>query len=236
MSQYDFEIQERPEYSILLLRMKAGQTVFAEPGAMAWMSPKIAMKTGFQGGFKRTIGRAFGGESLLLNTFSANDAGELALVAGQPGDTIHYPLDGIDLMLQRGAFLAKGEGVEVTGSWQGARGFFGGEGLVMLKASGRGDLFFQSYGGILEIDVKDEYYVDSGYIAAFESTLQYQVTTMPGLSTGRKIKTFLFGGEMLVTRFTGQGKLWIQSRSVGPYLDWVQQFRPVQNSSSGGGD
>jgi uncharacterized protein (TIGR00266 family) len=232
MSALEFEIQERPEYSILLLNMQAGQKVYAEPGSMAWMSPKIEMKTGLSGGFKRTLGRAFGGESLLLNTYNANGAGELALVAGQPGDTIHYKMDGIDLMLSRGAFLARGEGVDVTGSWQGARGFFGGEGLVMLKAMGRGDLFFQSYGGILEIDVRDEYFVDSGYIAAFESTLDYRVTTMPGLSTGRKIKTFLFGGEMLVTRFSGQGKLWIQSRSVTPYLDWIQQFRPVERSSS----
>ncbi len=235
----EFDIQERPEYSILVLKLQAGQKAFAEPGAMAWMSPSIALKTGFSGGFKRTIGRAFGGESLLLNTFSANGAGELALVAGQPGDTFHYPMsgDGLDLMLQRGAYLASSEGVTVTGSWQGARGFFGGEGLVMLRASGRGDLFFQSYGAILEIDVLDEYFVDSGYIAAFESSLQYQVTTMPGLSTGRKIKSFLFGGEALVTRFSGRGKLWIQTRSVGPYLSWIQQFRPVQRSNSSfGGD
>lgn len=228
----DFEIIERPEYSLLSLKLQQGQVAFAEPGAMAWMAPAIEMKTGFKGGFKKTLGRAFGGESLLVNTFTASKGpGELALAAGQSGDTIHYRLDGLDLMLSRGAYLANGEGVTLTGSWQGARGFFGGNGLVMLKASGHGDLFFQCYGGILEVDVRDEYYIDSGYIAAFESTLQYQVTSIPSLTTGRNLKSFFLGGEGLVTRFTGQGKVWIQSRSVTPYLSWVQAFRRVQRSS-----
>ncbi len=234
----NYEILERPEYSILVMKLAAGEKAYAEPGAMAWMSPSIEMKTGFAGGFKKTLGRAFGGESVLVNTFAARSDSELAIAAGQPGDTVCYPLDGgLDLYLQRGAYLANGDGVTVTGSWQGARGFFGGNGLVMLKASGRGNLFFQTYGAVLEIDVRDEYLVDSGYIAAFESSLEYRVTTMPGLTTGGRVKTFLFGGEALVTRFMGRGKLWVQTRSVRPWLSWVQQFRPVQrSSSSGGGD
>ena len=71
------------------------------------------------------------------------------------------------------------DGVEVTGKWQGAKGFFGGEGLVLLKASGEGDIFFNSYGAILSVDVTDEYIVDTGYIVAFEDTLNYNISVPP---------------------------------------------------------
>ena len=85
------------------------------------------------------------------------------------------------------------EGVEVSGSWQGAKGFFSGEGLILLKATGRGDVFFNSYGAILQIDVTDQFIVDTGYIVAFEDTLQYRITVLPGLRMGGKIKSFFFG-------------------------------------------
>ncbi len=110
------------------------------------------------------------------------------------------------------------------------KGFFSGEGLVLLKASGTGDIFFNSYGAILEVDVTDQYYVDTGYVVAFESTLDYRVTTLPGLRAGGAgMKSFFFGGEGLVCQFSGQGKLWIQTRQVPSLLSWVNRFRPVNS-------
>jgi len=127
--------------------------------------------------------------------------------------------------------MAHSEGVEVTGKWQGARGFFSGEGLILLKASGHGDIFFNSYGAIMEIDVKSDFIVDTGYIVAFEDTLEYRVTVLPGLRAGSKIKSFLFGGEGLVCRFSGQGKVWIQTRYVHPFLYWINPFRPKKKKN-----
>ena len=54
--------------------------------------------------------------------------------------------------------------------------------------------------------MKDQYIVDTGYIVAFEDTLQYNVTILPGLRAGGKLKSFFFGGEGLVCRFSGQGQ------------------------------
>jgi uncharacterized protein (TIGR00266 family) len=92
------------------------------------------------------------------------------------------------------------------------RGFFSGEGLILLKCSGIGDIFFNSYGAILELDVEDEVYVDTGFIVAFESTLNYQVTTLPGARPGTNWKSLFLGGEGLVCRFSGRGKVWILSQ------------------------
>ena len=121
------------------------------------------------------------------------------------------------------------DGVEVTGKWQGAKGFFSGEGLVLLKASGDGEIFFNSYGAILSVDVTDEYIVDTGYIVAFEDTLRYNISVLPGLRGGSKLKQLFFGGEGLVCRFSGQGKVWIQTRHVQSFLSWANAFRPAKS-------
>jgi uncharacterized protein (TIGR00266 family) len=172
----------------------------------------------------------FGGESLIVNTFTATSGpGEVVFAPGHLGDTQHYRLTGGSLLLQRGAYMANSEGVEINGKWQGAKGFFSGEGLVLLKASGVGDVFFNSYGAILQIDVTNDYYVDTGYVVAFEDTLQYQVQVVPGLRGGG-FKRLFFSGEGLVCRFSGQGKVWVQTRYSSPYLSWINQFRPTKKN------
>ena len=98
------------------------------------------------------------------------------------------------------------------------KGFFSGESLFLIKASGNGDIWFSSYGAILEIPVNGSYIVDTGYIVAFEDTLNYNVEMLGGLSF-KSLKTSIFGGEGLVCRFSGQGKLWIQTRHLGSLIN-----------------
>lgn len=225
-----FGIEQRPDFSLVNLELAAGQRVFAEPSAMVTMDPAIHLKAGFKGGLLRSVSRMIAGESLVMNTFTAPQGGHLGLAPSTTGDVAHVTLDGAnELYLQRGAFLAHGEGVEVSASWQGAKGFFSGEGMVLLRASGSGDLFFNTYGAMLEVDVRGDYLVDTGYVVAFESTLNYSIGTMPGLNLSSKFKTLLFGGEALVCRFSGHGKLWVQTRAVQPFLRFVWPFRPTKN-------
>ena len=229
-SDVQFELTQQPDFALLNVQLEQGQKIFAEPSAMASMDPTIHLKAGFKGGLGKTLGRALGGESLIINTFTAERGpGEVTFAPCAPGDTVHYRLDMGEVYMQRGAFMCHTDGVDVTGKWGGAKGFFSGKGLILLKASGTGDLFFNSYGALIEMDVRDEFIVDTGYIVAFENTLSYDVTVLPGLKIGGKIKSFFFGGEGLVCRFSGQGKVWVQTRNVNPFLTWVYAFRPVKN-------
>ena len=231
-SDVQFEITQRPDFGLIKVQLEEGQRIYAEPSAMAAMDPSITLKAGLKGGLRKTLGRALGGESLVINTFTADrGSGEVVFAPGAPGDAMHYHLDMNTLMVQRGAFVAHTDGIELTGKWQGAKGFFSGKGLVLLKASGTGDLFFNSYGAILELDVRGEYIVDTGYVVAFENTLSYDVSVLPGLKVGGKLKSFFFGGEGLVARFSGQGKLWVQTRAVNPFLTWVYPFRPAPKNN-----
>jgi len=233
----EHEIVHRPDFSLLKVQLRGGQKVFAEPSAMASMDTGIRMKAGLKGGLFKSLGRAFGGESLIINTFTAEQDGEICFAPGPMGDMHHYRLQGgSNLLIQRGSYVANGEGVEVSGKWQGFKGFFSGEGLVLLRASGEGDVFFNTYGALVEVDVQDGWFVDTGYIVAFEDTLDYRVTVLPGLGIGKKVKSFLFGGEGLVCAFSGQGKVWVQTRAVNPWLSYLWPFRPVKRGNSGIGD
>ena len=212
---------------MLRLTLRNGQQVFAEPSAMVSMDTDIELRAGLKGGLLKSLGRGLGGESVIINTYTSHREGtELVFAPGPMGDMQHYRLEGNRLLIQRGAYVANGEGVEVDGKWGGLKGMFSGEGMVLLQAHGNGDLFFNTYGSIIEVDVSGGYFVDTGYIVAFEDTLDYNVTVLPGLSVGSKVKSFLFGGEGLVCQFKGHGKLWIQSRAINPYLTFVHPFRP----------
>jgi uncharacterized protein (AIM24 family) len=41
-------------------------------------------------------------------------------------------------------------------------------------------------------------------------------------------KSLFFSGEGFVCRFSGKGKVWIQTRGIQALLKWVHPFRPVK--------
>ena len=87
----------------------------------------------------------------------------------------------------------------------------------------------KSYARILEIEVSENYIVDTSYIVAFEDSLNYNVELIGGLSFNNLL-TGVFGGEGLVCRFSGNGRLWIQTRAMNPLLNFLHPFRPVSNN------
>ncbi|KAM3093593.1 TIGR00266 family protein [Phormidesmis sp. 146-35] len=226
-----YDIQHAPAYASLKLKLRPDQTVLVESGALAAMDSCIQMKSKMQGGLMKSLGRMIGGESLFVSEFTAKQrSGDLLVSPGVPGDLKHYALNGNALMVQSSGFVACSPTVTLDTKFQGMKGFFSGESLFLIKASGTGDLWFSSYGAVLEIPVDGSYVVDTGYVAAFEDTLSYQVEMMGGLSF-RGLRTGLFGGEGLVCRFSGKGRLWVQSRHLHQLLNFLQPFRPVKSNN-----
>jgi len=218
-----FKVDGRPDFSFLTVQLPANQTLKVEASAMATMDTNLVMKTKIKGGFSRLLS----GESIFMNEFTAEaGAGEIGIAPATPGDLVHRYLRGDTLYLQNSAFVACTPGVNIETKWQGlTKGFFSGESLFLIRATGEGDLWFNSYGAIIEIDVKDGYVVDTGNIVAFTEGLEYSISKVGGY------KSLFFSGEGFVCRFTGQGKLWIQTRGVGAFTSWAQAYRPVKSSS-----
>lgn len=225
-----YQIQHSPAYASLILDLQPNQTVLVEAGAMAAMDSSLKMTSKMRGGLMKGIGRMLGGESLFINEFNAQrKKGQLYISPGVPGDIQHYYLHNeCGLMVQSSGFVACSPEVELDTKFQGFKGFFSGESLFLLKATGRGDFWFSSYGAIVEIPVAGDYVVDTGYIVAFEDTLNYNVEVIGGLSF-KNLKTGIFGGEGLVCRFSGEGRLWVQSRSLYPFLTFLNPFRPTKS-------
>lgn len=217
-----YKIEGRPDYSFLTVQIPANQTLKVEASAMATMDTHLAMKTKLKGGF----GRFLTGESLFVNDFTAERAaGEIGIAPGTPGDVMHQYLDGQTIYLQNSAYVASTTGVNLETKWQGMmKGFFSGESFFLIRCSGKGDLWFNSYGAIIEIDVEDNYVVDTSNIVGFTEGLEYQITKVGGY------KSLFFSGEGFVCRFTGKGKVWIQTRSAQAFTGWAHYFRPVQSS------
>jgi uncharacterized protein (TIGR00266 family) len=226
-----YRIEHSPAYASLILDIPANQTVMVEASAMAAMDTSLQMKSKMKGGLMKSLGRMLGGESLFINEFTAQGKqGELYISPGVPGDIQHYYVtDECNLMVQSSGFVACSPQVEIDSKFQGFKGFFSGESLFLLKVTGTGDIWFSSYGGIVEIPVAGNYIVDTSYIVAFEDTLNYNVELIGGLGF-KSLKTGIFGGEGLVCRFSGEGRLWIQSRNLVPLINFLNPFRPVKDS------
>ena len=210
------EIRNKPSFANIHLKLGPGDQVIAEADAMASMSSTIDIKTQWSGGFsKAVLRRLLGSESMFVNVFSTESEGELVLTQPFPGDIECIELKGNTLYLQPGAFLACEPGVKLGLGWAGVRMLIAREGLFRLKVSGTGRVWFGAYGGIFQRDIDEEYVVDSGHLVAYEPSINIRI----GMAGG--IFTSFFSGEGLVTKVTGPGRIYMQSRSFGGLAAWA---------------
>lgn len=222
------EILYGTSFALARLTLAPGEQIRAEAGAMVSMDASMKVDTGATGGIFKSLKRSvLGGESLFMNTFTAdNDGSELTLAPSLVGAIEILALQNEDVFVQSGSFLASEMGIDVDTKWGGARSFFGGEGLFLLKCTGSGALIVSSYGAIHKVSLQPgrTYTVDTGHIVAFGSGLQYNV---------RKVgswKSTIFGGEGLVVDFAGAGDLYLQTRSAESFLGWLIPKLPSQRS------
>ena len=212
------EILYSPAYSLARVTLAAGESVRGESGAMVSMTGGVRIETKATGGIMKSLGRSLlGGESFFQNTFHAEAPGEVTFAPELPGDIMHFDLAGHEMIVQAGSYLYSHTDITVESKWGGAKSFFGGEGLFMLKCSGSGTLAICSYGAIHQVAIPagQTYIVDTGHIVAFPSNVTYNVRKVGGM------KSTIFGGEGLVCEFQGPGDVFLQTRSQQAFLSWL---------------
>lgn len=225
-------VEYGPAFAQATLVLQAGESVMSEAGAMVAMSPDLAVQTSASGGaglggMMKSLKRAVGGESFFMNTYTAGDRGGYLTVAPQlPGDVVHRPLGPETVYLTSGNYLASEAAVDVDTSWGGAKTFFSGEGLVLLRITGPGDLLVSAYGAIQEVPLQpgQSHVVDTGHVVGFTEGVGYQVRKFGGW------KSTVLGGEGLVVELTGPGTAWVQTRSPRALLDWLIPKLPKTSS------
>lgn len=221
-----YEIMQPGAFAFLKIQLEAGESIKAESDAMMSMSGHVVVEGKMEGGLLGGLARSFlSGESMFFQKLTAKGApGEAVLAPAIPGDIATCELNGNSLFITSGGFLAAETTVDIETKMQNlGKGFFSGSGLFVVKASGRGRIFFNSFGAIypIEIPAGEEVVVDTGHLVAWDSNMRYTVSKA---SSG--IMNSLTSGEMLVCRFTGPGKVYTQSRNPGSFGSWLHGLLP----------
>jgi uncharacterized protein (TIGR00266 family) len=196
----------------VVLTLGGGDVVRAEAGALMYMTETVEMDAKMEGGLLGGLTRKLlAGESLFITYFRGVAAGAKVAFAGPyPGKIIHIPLTGNQVLCQRDAFLCATGNVSLSIAFTkrlGA-GFFGGEGFILQKMEGTGELFIHSGGTIVpfELGAGERLRVDTGCLVALDASVDYDIARVGG------IKTSLFGGEgLFFASLTGPGRVWLQT-------------------------
>jgi uncharacterized protein (TIGR00266 family) len=223
----DVSIKHQPAFALATVKLSPSETVKVEPGAMVGHSQGVTVETKSEGGLFGGLKRMVGGESFFQNTYTAPaNGGEILLAPSLAGDMMVLNLQGNEYLLQSGGYVASEDGVSFDSKWGGAKGFFGGMSLVLLRVSGQGKVLIASYGALEErvLGQGEVFTIDTGHIVAFEASVGFQVRRVGGWKS-----TFL-SGEGLVVDLTGPGRVLMQTRSEEAFIGWLTPRLPKSSN------
>lgn len=217
---------------VVEIKLNQGESIRCESGAMSWMSDNIKMDTN-AGGIGKIFSRAFMGEKLFQNTYTATSGdGYIALASSFPGNIVAIPIsDGKEIICQKTAFLASCGDIDISVFFQKkiGVGFAGGEGFIMQKISGNGMVFIEIDGSAVEKELAsgEKIVIDTGYLAMMDSTCSVDVTSVKG------IKNVFFGGESFFnTVVTGPGKVVLQTMPARKLADSLIPYLPKPDNNN----
>lgn len=212
---------------VVVCELAAGEAMITESGSMSWMSPNIKMETVSGGGVRKMFGRLVSGDSMFQNKFTAEGTdGMVSFASSFPGEIKALDIcAGRSMIVQKSAFLASEEGVELSMYFQKklGKGIFGGEGFIMQKLSGNGTAFIEIDGSAMEYDLSagQELLVSTGYLAAMEESCTMDVVAVKG------VKNMLLGGEGIFnTVVRGPGKVILQTMPISKIVELLIPFLP----------
>ena len=222
-----YEIKGEP-LPVVICYLNGGEKVMCEKGAMSWMTPNMKMETG-TGGIGKAFSKMFSGESIFHNTYEAQGGdGMIAFASSFPGSILAFDISQGEMIVQKGGYLASEPGVEFSIAFQkklGA-GFFGGEGVIMQRLSGKGMAFVEIDGYVVEYNLEagQQMVIDTGYLAAMSGTCTMDIQTVKGIGNA------LFGGEGLFnTVVTGPGKIYLQTMPISNVAGAISPFISSSN-------
>ncbi len=213
---------------VLTVQLKPGDRIYSSSGGMSWMTQQVEMETNTGGGIGKMFKRALSGESLFIVDYFVNGGeGEIAFAAEFPGKVVDLHLTaGQQMIVQKDSFMCAEKSVDVDMHFRkklGA-GLFGGEGFILQKLTGPGSAFVNFDGEIVErtLGAGETLRVDTGHVAMFEPTIEFDVEIMRGF------KNILLGGEgLFLATLRGPGKVWLQTMPMSKLAAKIAQYMPA---------
>lgn len=227
LNQMEYEIVGEP-FPMVICKLKKGETMKNETGAMAFMTSGMKMDTNTGGGLLKGLGRALSGDTIFLNFFTAQeDNQEIGFSSCTPGKIVPIKLDGTKTIIgERNAFLAAEESVDLNIYFKQSigAGLFAGEGFVLQKFSGEGIVFLEIDGEVIERDLKEgeKILIDPGHIAIMEETVKFDIERVKGA------KNMIFGEGLFFTKIEGPGKVWLQTMPITRLAEAIIPYIPTK--------
>lgn len=228
----DIEIHNRGAFGSALVRLAGDEHFLSESGAMFRASANVDIDvttaTKGAGGILSGIKRLVGGDHFFFSTYRSTDGHrvEVGLAPALQGEVRVVPIEPGRAWLCAGAsYMGSSADLTVDTRFQGFRGMFSGESLFFLHVAGEGQLLVNAFGRITELDVEGEMVVDTGHVVAFEEKLDYKISK----AGGSWLSSFV-AGEGLVMRFSGHGRILVQSHNPREFGTAIGRLLPPRRN------
>ncbi|MDD7048254.1 MAG: TIGR00266 family protein [Lachnospiraceae bacterium] len=230
----NLELVGEAGFQMAKIHLGNGEVVKIENGAMVYMQDvklegKLNSKKKGLGGLLGAIGRSLLSDESMFITQVVGTApdGVVAIAPGVPGRIVKLEVGARQYRLNDGAFFAADDSVNYTMQKQNlSQAAFGGSGgLFVMETEGQGDLLVSTFGDLVTLECTPDrpISIDNEHVVAWDSTLNYSIEVASG--------TFGFTtGEGLVNKFTGNGKILIQTRNLHSLADAINPFLPDKSS------
>jgi uncharacterized protein (TIGR00266 family) len=216
---------------VLEFILDPNESVISEAGELSWMSSSIQMTTHTQfaggGGLFGVLKRVAGGGSLFMTEYRAvGAAGEVAFANKLPGHIVPVEVSaGHEYMIHRHGFLCATPQIQISVAFQQSlgAGMFGGDGFLLQKLNGQGIAWLELSGELVVRDLQpgETLRVHPGHVGAFQASVSFQVTTVPG------IKNMFFGGDgIFLASLTGPGRVWLQTLPIAKLAHAIEKYLP----------
>jgi uncharacterized protein (TIGR00266 family) len=219
---------------VLEFILDQNDAIISEAGELSWMSSSIQMTTHTQfgggGGLFGVLKRVAGGGSIFMTEYRALGApGELAFATKLPGHIVPVEVSpGHEFMIHRHGFLCATSQIQLGVGFQQSlgAGIFGGDGFLLQRVTGQGMAWLELSGELVIRDLQpgETLRVHPGHVGAFQSSVSFQITTVPG------IKNLIFGGDgIFLAALTGPGRIWLQTLPISRLAHALAEYMPHEN-------
>jgi uncharacterized protein (TIGR00266 family) len=232
-----YQVKYKGAFAAVEVAVGPNDGMKAEAGVMITLSHNVDINARTEGGAGTSLllgcctNESFFFSHFLLKP-GMGDRGDVLLAPGLPGEIILLELDGsTSWAIQKGGFLACDGSIDIGVLLQKSlvKGCCSGLGFFIMEAKGVGRLLLSSFGSIIRYDIApgEVRTIDNGFIVAWTTNMNYEVG-----KAASSYSASLFSGEGFVTRFTGPGTIFCQTRSIKGLADALKPYLP---SGGGGG-
>ncbi|SPE17386.1 conserved hypothetical protein [Candidatus Sulfotelmatomonas gaucii] len=216
---------------VLDVQLDPNEAVFSESGELSWMTASIQMMTHTQmgggGGLFGVLKRVAGGGSIFMTEYRAVQyPGVVSFATRVPGHIVPVQLgQNFEYMVHRHGFLCATPQVTISVGFQQSlgAGIFGGDGFLLQRVGGVGMAWLELSGELIQKNLQpgEVLRVHPGHVGAFQTSVGFQITTVPG------IKNMIFGGDgIFLAQMVGPGTVWLQTLPISRLAHQIYEYLP----------